>query len=80
MQNTFHYNLDTFVVLGIVCIDRYNCNYHVIVAMTIWHEDTLHILKIKLYFAYVLLYIQNGFVSVLLVFFCFFFGGGGGGG
>jgi hypothetical protein len=35
ISSTFHYDLDTFVVLGIVCIVRYNSNYHVIVAMTI---------------------------------------------
>ena len=35
VSSTFHYDLDTFVVLGIACIDRYNCNYHVIVVMTI---------------------------------------------
>jgi hypothetical protein len=25
--NTFHYDLDSCVVLGTVYIDRYNCNY-----------------------------------------------------
>ena len=35
VSSTFHYDLDTCVVLGIVCIDRYNYNYHVIVATTI---------------------------------------------
>jgi hypothetical protein len=35
VSSTFHYDLDTCVVLGIVCIGRYNYNYHAIVAMTI---------------------------------------------